>query len=267
VLDGEVLLLRPDGSPAPFAALQRRLNRLRPDPQGSLFDQPRVTFRVYDLLEHRGVDIRARPLSERRDLLESQVSLGPVLSLSEPVRAGSWEALDELRRTSRGRGVEGFMLKRLSSRYLVGRADPGGQDIWWKWKVDPLSVDAVLVHAQPGSGRRATLLTDYTFALWDPDSSGRLVTFAKAYSGLTHEEIERLDAILRRTTTGKSGPVRHVEPTQVFEIGFEALAPSDRHRSGIAVRFPRILRWRQDKSPDQADTLAGLRVLLDRYGR
>lgn len=265
VLDGEILLMNAD-RPAPFAALQRRLNRTKAVTQLSLFDPNQIRFIVYDLLEHGGTDQRSRPLGERRTILESLIDGAHIIVVSEIVRAGSWDELAALRAASRDRGVEGLMLKRRTSRYGVGRADPTGGDIWWKWKIDPLSIDAVLVAAQPGSGRRATLLTDYTFAVWSgrPGQS-ELVTCAKAYSGLTKDEIERIDAIVRRTTLRRTGPVRHVEPSIVVELGFEGIAPSDRHRSGIALRFPRILRWRHDKPLAEADTLDTLRSLARRY--
>ena len=177
------------------------------------------------------------------------------LSLSTEVTAPSWAALRELREESRKRGVEGLMLKRWDSPYRHGR--PRGE--WWKWKVSPYSIDAVLVYAQPGHGRRATLFTDLTFALWD---EGELVPVAKAYSGLTDEEIDRLDRWIREHTIERFGPVRAVEPVHVFELHFEGIAASTRHRSGVAVRFPRISRWRTDKTPREADTLANLRALI-----
>ena len=167
----------------------------------------------------------------------------------------NWEALAALRLESRTRGVEGFILKRRDSAYGVGRR----RGIWWKWKIDPLSIDAVLIYAQPGSGKRASLLTDYTFGVWDGDS---LVPVAKAYSGLSNVEIEEVDRWIRRHTRERHGPVRVVDPVQVFELGFEAIAPSGRHRSGIAVRFPRMLRWRRDKTAREADTLDALKRLM-----
>jgi DNA ligase-1 len=175
--------------------------------------------------------------------------------MSQLIEAASWDALAELRTESRSRGVEGMMLKRRSSPYGVGRK----KGDWWKWKIDPYTIDAVLIYAQPGSGRRASLLTDYTFAVWD---GGELVPIAKAYSGLSNEEIDEMDRWIRRHTRERFGPVRHVEPTHVFELGFEGIARSSRHRSGIAVRFPRMLRWRRDKKPEEADTLDNVRQLL-----
>jgi DNA ligase-1 len=177
------------------------------------------------------------------------------LRVSEEVAAPTWEDLAAVRLESRERGVEGFILKRRDSAYGVGRR----KGAWWKWKIDPLTVDAVLIYAQPGNGRRASLLTDYTFGVWD---QGELVPVAKAYSGLSNAEIEELDRWIRRHTRERHGPVRAVEPFQVFELGFEAIGRSSRHRSGIAVRFPRMLRWRRDKHPSAADNLDFLRNLV-----
>ena len=178
------------------------------------------------------------------------------LQLSAVVDADGWEALAQLRETSRHLGVEGLMIKRRSSAYGVGRK----RGDWWKWKIDPYTIDAVLIYAQPGSGKRASLLTDYTFGLWH---HGEIVPVAKAYSGLTNEEIAELDRWIRRHTVERFGPVRHVEPVHVFELGFEAIARSTRHRSGVAVRFPRMLRWRKDKPAGEADTLEALTALID----
>jgi DNA ligase-1 len=171
------------------------------------------------------------------------------------VTFAGWDDLAQLRLQSRERGVEGFILKRRDSAYGVGRR----KGAWWKWKIDPLTMDAVLMYAQPGNGRRASLLTDYTFGVWD---NGRLVPVAKAYSGLSNAEIEEMDTWIRRHTIERHGPVRAVEPVQVFELGFEAIAPSSRHKSGIAVRFPRMLRRRLDKPAAEADTLDTLRKLM-----
>ncbi|MGH8713852.1 MAG: ATP-dependent DNA ligase, partial [Casimicrobiaceae bacterium] len=183
------------------------------------------------------------------------LQLSPLLSLP------SWDAYARLRAESRAHGVEGFMLKRRDARYGVGRTKDAGT--WWKWKIDPMTIDAVLVYAQRGHGRRASLYTDFTFAVWSGDAPDRkLIPFAKAYSGLSDDEMRRVDAIVRKTTIEKFGPVRSVTPTQVFELGFEGIARSPRHKSGLAVRFPRILRWRIDKPVDDADTLANLEALL-----
>jgi len=215
-----------------------------------------VVFMAYDILEDRGADSRHRPLDERRHLLEEHIAVPGVLRTSEIVTAGSWSELAALRSTSRALGVEGLMLKRRSSPYAVGRR----RGDWWKWKIDPYTIDAVLIYAQPGSGRRASLLTDYTFGVWD---DGELVPIAKAYSGLSNEEIAELDKWIRRHTRERFGPVRHVEPVHVFELGFEGIAASPRHRSGIAVRFPRMLRWRTDKKAEDADTLEHVRRILE----
>jgi DNA ligase-1 len=183
------------------------------------------------------------------------------LRLSPLVEAGSWEALAALRADSRARGVEGFMLKKRDAAYGVGRTRDVGT--WWKWKIEPYSIDCVMVYAQRGHGRRASLYTDFTFAVWDGEGeSRRLVPFAKAYSGLTDEEFREVDAIIRRTTVEKFGPVRNLKPTQVFELGFEGIQRSSRHKSGIAVRFPRMLRWRRDKPVEEANSLADLMDLL-----
>lgn len=266
VLDGEVLLWRGE-KPLDFAALQRRLNRkVAPTHQLGLFDETRTVMLVYDLLEHGGRDLREEPLEARRALLERVLDAmhGDVLRPSPVVRGETWGDLAGLQATSRARGAEGLMLKHRRSVYGVGRTRAGETPGWIKWKVDPYTVDAVLVSAQPGSGRRASLYTDLTFALWDRAASPpELVTFAKAYSGLAQDEIERLDRWIRSHTVSKSGPFRQVRPEQVFELGFEGLQASERHKSGIAVRFPRILRWRTDKPAAEADDLDALRVMLE----
>jgi DNA ligase-1 len=184
--------------------------------------------------------------------------------LSPLLQEADWRALARQRESSRALGVEGLLLKQSASQYGIGRTKAVGT--WWKWKIDPYTIDAVLVYAQPGNGKRANLFTDYTFAVWDdveePADDPRLVPFAKAYSGLTDEEIRAVDAFVRRNTLERFGPVRSVRPQLVFELGFEAIAPSTRHKSGVAVRFPRILRWRHDKPVLEADTLKSLRALL-----
>ena len=266
VLDGEVLAFR-DDRPLPFSALQQRIGRQKQVAQMSRAVP--VVFMTYDVLEAEGRDIRQTPLRERRAILESlsgpaeagpnTTGAGPnhpgVLRPSPVLRGMTWDALANERARSRELGVEGLMIKRLESTYGVGRK----RGEWWKWKIDPYSVDAVLIYAQPGSGKRASLLTDYTFAVWH---EGQLVPFAKAYSGLSNEEIAEMDRWIRRHTVERFGPVRHVEPVQVFELGFEGIAESSRHKSGIAVRFPRMLRWRKDKKADEADTLETVRSLL-----
>jgi DNA ligase-1 len=257
VLDGEILAWR-DGRPLPFSVLQRRIGRKKLT-EKVLAEAP-VVFMGYDVLEITGRDARELPLAERRQTLERLLGPGrPFLLVSPRVDFPTWEELARSRREARERGVEGLMLKRLDSPYRTGRK----RGDWWKWKTEPFTVDAVLVYAQAGHGRRANLLTDYTFAVW---SGGELVPIAKAYSGLSDEEILTLDAWLRRHTVQKFGPVRSVEPLQVFELAFEGIALSPRHKSGIAVRFPRIARWRTDKPPEQADTLEGIRRLLEGGG-
>jgi DNA ligase-1 len=253
VLDGEVLGFR-DDRPLPFSALQQRIGRQKQVAQ--MARAVPVVFMAYDVLEDRGADIRHRPLDERRHLLEEHIAVPGVLRTSDIVTAPTWSDLAALRSTSRALGVEGLMLKRRSSPYGVGRR----RGDWWKWKIDPYTIDAVLIYAQPGSGRRASLLTDYTFGVWH---DGELVPIAKAYSGLSNEEIAELDKWIRRHTRERFGPVRHVEPVHVFELGFEGIAASPRHRSGIAVRFPRMLRWRTDKKAEDADTLEHVRRILE----
>jgi DNA ligase-1 len=253
VLDGEVLAFR-NGAPLPFSALQQRIGRQKQVAQ--MVRAVPVVFMTYDLLEDEGADIRHLPLDERRQCLSRRLTGEGVLRLSAEVDAATWEELAVLRTDSRSRGVEGLMFKRRSSAYGVGRK----RGDWWKWKIDPYTIDAVLIYAQPGSGRRASLLTDYTFGVWD---SGELVPVAKAYSGLSNDEIDEMDRWIRRHTRERFGPVRHVEPVHVFELGFEGIARSARHRAGIAVRFPRMLRWRRDKKAEEADTLESVRHLLE----
>jgi DNA ligase-1 len=259
VLDGEILIWHGGAAPAPFAALQKRMGRKQVSAR-LLGELPAVMV-VYDLLELDGRDLREVPQSERRMLLEQLLGSlqgAPQLRLAPLITADSWDELALIRTESRERGVEGMMLKAVDARYGVGRTKSVGT--WWKWKIDPYSVDAVLIYAQAGHGRRASLYTDYTFAVWDEER--KLVPFAKAYSGLTDAEIAQVDQAIRKTTIEKFGPVRSVTPSMVFEIGFEGIASSPRHKSGVAVRFPRILRRREDKSIDEADTLASLKNLL-----
>jgi len=253
VLDGEVLAFS-GGAPMPFSVLQRRIGRQKLSPK--ILAEAPAAFMAYDVLEVGGSDVRSRALRERREQLASLVQgRSDRLSLSAAVEGRSWAELRELRKQARERGVEGLMLKRWISPYRHGR--PRGD--WWKWKIEPYAIDAVLVYAQPGHGRRATLMTDLTFALWD---GGELVPVAKAYSGLTDEEIDRLDRWIRQHALERFGPVRAVEPVHVFELHFEGIAESTRHRSGVAVRFPRIARWRTDKKPADADTLQTLRAMI-----
>ncbi|WP_186094861.1 ATP-dependent DNA ligase [Burkholderia gladioli] len=267
VVDGEILAWEPGAdTPLPFARLQPRITR-KSLSKRVLADSP-AALRAYDLLEEGGRDLRTEPLARRRARLEALAEAlpaseaGVALRVSPLVEAADWPALAALREQSRARGVEGLMLKQRASMYGVGRTKAAGT--WWKWKIDPYAIDAVLLYAQRGHGRRASLYTDFTFAVWDEmDGVRTLVPFAKAYSGLTDEEMRQVDAIVRRTTIEKFGPVRSVTPSLVFEIGFEGIQASPRHKSGIAVRFPRMLRWRTDKSIEDADTLAMLKGFLN----
>ncbi|HXH35017.1 MAG TPA: ATP-dependent DNA ligase, partial [Plantibacter sp.] len=253
VLDGEILAFR-DDRPLPFSALQQRIGRQKQVAQ--MAREVPVVFMTYDILEAGGEDVRPRALAERRALLDAVIPTAGVLRVSPTIDADSWDALAARRASSRARAVEGLMIKRRTSVYGVGRK----RGDWWKWKIDPYTIDAVLIYAQPGSGKRANLLTDYTFGVW---YEGALVPVAKAYSGLSNEEIAEMDTWIRRHTRERFGPVRHVEPVQVFELGFEGIAESSRHRSGIAVRFPRMLRWRTDKKAEEADTLEHVRAILE----
>lgn len=252
VLDGEVLAYA-EGQPLPFSRLQRRIGRQKLT--AKVLAEAPAAFMVYDLLEQDGQDLRPLPLRERRARLRALLRDRPLFPVSPSVDAPSWEALAKVRHESRARNVEGFMLKRLDSVYQHGRK----RGDWWKWKIDPFTVDAILLYAHPGHGRRASLYTDYTFAVWKGEE---LLPIAKAYSGLTDEEIARLDRWIRAHTKEKFGPVRSVDPVQVFELHFEGIAASPRHKSGIALRFPRIARWRVDKTPRDADSLDRLKELL-----
>lgn len=254
VLDGELLPWAND-QVMPFAQLQRRIGRKTLSRK--LLQEVPVVLLTFDLLEWQGQDWRERPLTARRTQLEAiiQAAAQPHLLLSTVVAAASWEELATLRTGSRDLNVEGLMLKRAASTYQVGRR----RGDWWKWKIEPYTIDAVLIYAQRGSGRRASLYSDYTFALWD---QGELVPFAKAYSGLTDAEMHQVDAFVRGNTRERFGPVRSVTPQLVFELGFENIQRSTRHKSGVAVRFPRILRWRHDKRSEEADTLDALKAML-----
>jgi DNA ligase-1 len=262
VLDGEIVVWR-DERVQPFAELQKRIGRKTLGPK--LLRELPVALLAYDLLELQGRDLRVLAQCERRAALDALLAgvPHPCLIASPVLQGHSWGNLAQQREAARAMGVEGMMLKQRTARYGVGRTKDVG--VWWKWKIDPLSIDAVLIYAQRGHGRRASLYSDYTFAVWDapPQVEGRkLVPFAKAYSGLTDAEMTRVDAVVRKTTVESFGPVRSVQPTLVFELGFEGIARSARHKSGIAVRFPRMLRWREDKSVDDADTLQTLAELL-----
>jgi DNA ligase-1 len=255
VIDGEIIPWR-DGKPLPFAQLQRRIGRKTLG--AKIRAEVPIVLLAYDLLELNGEDVRDRPLEWRRAELLRLIGENRAESriiLSQSVAFDSWDGLRAAFAGAREMCAEGLMLKRLDGPYGVGRRKGG----WWKWKVSPYTVDAVMVYAQAGSGRRASLHTDYTFAVWDGDV---LVPFAKAYSGLTDAEIREVDRWVRHNTTEKFGPVRSVKPEQVFELAFEGIAASSRHKSGVAVRFPRILRWRTDKPASEADTLETLKGLM-----
>lgn len=259
VLDGEIVSYH-DGRPMPFNVLQTRIGRKNLSKK--VLEEAPVAFLAYDILEVNGADARSMTQFQRRTELEKLYKNIPkqsVFNLSPLVEFTSWDDLHTLHPTSRENIAEGFMIKRKSGTYQVGRK----KGDWWKWKIDPLSVDAVLIYAQKGSGRRAELFTDYTFAVWGDD--GKLIPFAKAYSGLTDVEIGQVDYFIKRNVIEKFGPVRTVKPELVFEIGFEGINESSRHKSGIAVRFPRILRWRKDKKATEADTLESLKGILEVY--
>jgi len=266
VYDGEILAVMPDGERVrPFGDLQKRLGRKNPGKK-VLADTP-VIFLIYDLLELQSEDWRPRPLHERRAQLHRliyglvvEANQIRTLQLSDLVRAPSWETLALARQESRQRGTEGLMLKRRDSAYGVGRT----RGDWWKWKIDPYTLDCVLVYAQRGHGKRASLYTDYTFAIWkDTEGERELVPFAKAYTGLSDEEIAEVDAFVCKNTLEKFGPVRTVKPEMVFELAFEGIQRSKRHKSGVAVRFPRMARIRHDKKIEDADTLSTILRLID----
>lgn len=254
-MDGEIVAWK-DDQVLPFSLLQQRIGRKTLGKK--ILESVPVRFIAFDLLEYQGADIRSRPLTERRAHLENIVKDSPdEIILSSVERVSTWNQLAVRREESRQRNVEGMMLKSKGSPYGVGRVT----GTWWKWKIDPHTVDAVLIYAQLGHGRRASLYTDYTFGVWH---DGKLVPFAKAYSGLTDEEIREVDRFVRQNTIERFGPVRHVRPELVFEIAFENIQLSKRHKSGIAVRFPRMQRWRKDKPIGEADSLESIRALLER---
>ena len=252
-LDGEILAWGTDGLRS-FSHLQKRLGRKAPGPK--ILKREPVRFQVYDILRLDGEDLRNNSLEQRRKLLEKIISVLPVdfpVRISPLVEGESWKELSMVRQESRDRGVEGFMLKKKDSVYQSGRM----KGSWYKWKIDPYVADMVVVSAQLGHGKRSNLYSDYTLAVWDGNKE--LVTVAKAYSGLTDDEIEHVDRFVRKNITGKFGPVRSVRPELVFEIAFEGARISGRHKSGVALRFPRISRWRKDKKIDEADNLETIR--------
>lgn len=258
VLDGEILAW--DGAPMPFNALQKRIGR-KTVPKTLLRDAPVILY-AYDILEDAGVDIRHLPFAKRRARLEALLSAVPEdapVRLSPQLAFAAWDDLSAQRATAREAKAEGVMLKRADSPYLSGRK----KGDWWKWKLDPLTIDAVMIYAQQGHGRRANLFTDFTFAVWQ---GNELVPFTKAYSGLTDAEFRQITAWVRKNTLQRFGPVRQVTPEHVFEIAFEGIHESPRHKSGVALRFPRMSRWRQDKPVQEANTLDDLKDMLNTYG-
>jgi len=265
-LDGEIISLTNANASTneftilPFALLQTRIGRKNVTAK-QLKESP-VGFIAYDLLEFNSEDLRNRTLEERRNILEKIIAEvnEPVLRLSPVIHFNNWDELAATRATSRDINAEGIMLKRKTSIYQVGRKVGD----WWKWKIDPLTIDAVMIYAQKGSGRRSTLYTDYTFAVKDDD---KLIPFTKAYSGLSDKEFAQVDNFVKRNSLEKFGPVRTVKPELVFEIAFEGIAASNRHKSGVALRFPRIKRWRTDKRADEINTLDDLKKMLEVYGK
>ena len=257
VLDGEILPFK-DGKPLPFGLLQTRIGRK--NLTKNIMQKAPIHLMVYDLLEYGGKDFRNESMANRRQSLEALFAEEkPRAMLSPLVEAKDWEELAALRETSRAKLAEGFMLKRKDSIYQVGRK----RGDWWKWKIDPLTIDGVMIYAQKGHGRRADLYTDYTFGVWQEE---QLVPFAKAYSGLTDAEIRKVDRFVKQNTVERFGPVRTVKAELVFELAFEGIQASSRHKSGVALRFPRIARWREDKKPEEANTLEELKDLLKLYG-
>lgn len=254
VIDGEIVIVK-EGKIASFQHLQTRIGRKKPGKK-ILIEYP-ACFIAYDLLEVEGQDIRTKPLVYRREKLRELVKKCPyeMLMFSDTIHVNSWEELTKIRAHSRENDAEGLMLKHVHSEYKSGRK----RGDWWKWKVEPMSIDAVMIYAMAGHGRRANLFTDYTLAVWN---EGVLVPVAKAYSGLTDAEIKEVDAFVKANTIEKFGPVRSVKAELVFEIGFENIQHSKRHKSGVALRFPRILRWRKDKPASEADHLTNLLSLI-----
>ena len=258
VLDGEIMPWK-EGKALPFQLLQTRIGRK--NLSKAILRKAPVVLIAYDLLEWKGEDIREEPLRKRRARLEKLLRENPAgehVLLSESLPFAAWHSLRAERENARQYRAEGLMLKNLDSPYRSGRK----KGDWWKWKVDPLTIDAVMIYAQRGHGRRANLFTDFTFAVWDGD---QLVPFTKAYSGLTDKEFNQITAWVRRNTVERYGPVRAVKPVHVFEIAFEGIQSSSRHKSGVALRFPRMSRWRQDKPPEEANTLDELHQLLKVY--
>jgi DNA ligase-1 len=258
VLDGEITAYE-NGEPLSFGILQTRIGRK--NITKNLIKKAPVVFICYDLIENQGKDIRNEDLSYRNQLLRNLLSKinNPILLESESIAFTDWEELIEIRKKSRSLKTEGLMLKKKDSIYEAGRK----RGNWWKWKIAPLTIDGVMIYAQKGHGRRADLYSDYTLAVWNEE---QLIPFAKAYSGLTDAEMKKVDAFVKKNTKEKFGPVRTVKPELVFEIAFEGIQASNRHKSGIALRFPRIKRWTQDKPISEANKLSDLQELLEKYG-
>jgi DNA ligase-1 len=259
VIDGEIICIDED-SILSFNVLQQRIGRKNITKK--ILTEAPIKMIAYDLLEYKGEDIRKYTLSARRDLLENVITendTNGILKISKILKTETWEYCAAERAKSRENMSEGLMLKRRDSTYKSGRK----KGDWWKWKVDPLTIDAVMIYAQRGHGRRTNLYTDYTFAVWNGEA---LVTFAKAYSGLTDIEFKEVTQFVRKNTVETFGPVRSVKPSLVFELAFEGINKSSRHKSGVALRFPRIKRWRKDKPAAEANTLQDLHDLLEIYG-
>ncbi len=258
VIDGELLAFK-DGQTLGFQELQPRIGRKNLTKK--ILKEAPVIMRAYDLLELRGKDLRSKPQANRRQQLEAlfqTLAKNKLLQLSPLISFQNWDELKEIRSRSREEGHEGIMLKRKDGAYQVGRK----KGDWWKWKVDPLTIDAVLIYGMRGHGRRANLYTDYTFAVW---KDNELVPFTKAYSGLSDAEFREVDRFIKQNTLERFGPVRSVKPELVFEIAFEGIQESKRHKSGIALRFPRMKRWRKDKKAGEANSLKDLKNLLKLY--
>ena len=258
VLDGEILPYK-DGRPMSFYELQKRIGRKTVSKQ-TMKNIP-VIFKCYDIMEYRGEDIRKNPIEYRRQILKKIIynTNQSVLQLSQSLQWSTWEELAEIRAHSRAFQSEGIMLKHKQSSYKSGRK----KGEWWKWKIDPLTIDAVMIYAQRGHGRRASLYTDFTFGVWN---GAQLIPFTKAYSGLTDTEFHEVNRFIRSNTLERYGPVRVVKPELVFEIAFEGINASNRHKSGVALRFPRMKRWRKDKPKHEANTLDDLKAMLAQYG-
>ena len=262
VIDGELLAYH-DGEPLAFSVLQRRIGRIGKNISKKILAEAPVKLMAYDLLEYKGQDIRETPLQERRELLKKMITTTKAgILFSKDLSANTWEEVAQLREKSRDAQAEGLVLKKKDSLYQSGRK----RGDWWKFKVDPLSLDVVMVYAQAGSGKRANFFTDYTFAVWNRDKT-ELIPIGKSYRGLTDEEIKKLDAWIRKNTKEKFGPVRTVIPEQIFEFGFDNVLENKRVKAGISVRFPRIIKWRTDKKLEDINTIDDAKELLKYTGK